>query len=63
MMVDTFDEDVRRELGPCPGGRWCTCCRPGCDCGCRDDCLAFRAAVRRRLKFRSDGAAKAREKQ
>ena len=26
----------------CPGGDGCTCCRPGCDCGCRDDCPVWR---------------------
>ena len=42
------DADLnRRDPRPCPGGPDCTCCRPGCDCGCRDDCPVFRAMVRR----------------
>lgn len=24
--------------GECPGGDDCTCCAPGCDCGCIKDC-------------------------
>lgn len=27
--------------GQCPGGNSCSCCRPGCDCGCRDDCIVW----------------------
>ena len=30
--------------GWCPGGDGCTCCSPGCDCGCRDNCQVWIAA-------------------
>ena len=31
----------------CPGGRNCTCCGPGCDCGCVDTCRVYLATKRR----------------
>lgn len=31
----------------CPGGLHCTCCRSGCDCGCRDSCQCFHRVLRR----------------
>ena len=42
--------------GHCPGGDGCTCCRPGCECGCRDDCPVWRATEARLqlLKSRLD---------
>lgn len=43
----TFEKRVRESLKHCPGGDGCTCCRPGCDCGCRDACPVFRRMIRR----------------
>ena len=48
----TTEDIIRLEPGPCPGGRQCTCCGPGCDCGCRDACPVFRGLVRKRVATR-----------
>jgi hypothetical protein len=32
----------KQSKNACPGGRSCTCCHPGCDCGCRDECPVLR---------------------
>lgn len=30
-------------LDQCRGGRRCTCCSSGCDCGCRNDCPQWKS--------------------
>lgn len=37
----------------CPGGGSCTCCRSGCDCGCRDDCPEWQRVLRQRNRRRN----------
>jgi hypothetical protein len=39
-------EEIEKDPRPCPGGLGCECCRPDCDCGCRDDCPRFRYMLR-----------------
>lgn len=51
--MNNIADAIQRSTARCPGYRGiedCTCCRPGCDCGCRDDCPAFRAAIQREQK-------------
>jgi hypothetical protein len=45
--VKRLNETVARSPLQCPGGPGCECCRPGCDCGCRDACPVFRRLIRR----------------
>ncbi len=40
---------IERSNQQCPGGRGCTCCGSGCDCGCRNDCPRFHGVIRRQL--------------
>lgn len=47
---DELDAAVTRSGKQCHGGKYCTCCSSGCDCGCRDECPAFRARIKRHLE-------------
>ncbi len=42
---EQVDAAVARSPHSCNGDRGCTCCAPGCDCGCRDDCPRFRQDI------------------
>jgi hypothetical protein len=44
-----LDEAVAESPDSCKGGANCTCCRPGCTCGCRAACPVFRRRVRSTL--------------
>lgn len=44
-LMRDLDDAVTRSPFGCPGGYGCTCCRAGCDCGCRDDCPVFRRLI------------------
>ena len=46
------DDDCKPSLGidQCPGGRGCTCCNAGCDCGCREACPVWRRIRKKAAK-------------
>lgn len=52
MNNELLDAAVAKSREQCPGGDSCTCCRPGCDCGCRNDCPRFRYEIRKSMAGR-----------
>lgn len=41
----------------CTGGEFCTCCAPGCDCGCSLECAVYRRQLQTRQSLTSEQVA------
>jgi len=52
----TLDDEVKRSPAKCPGGRYCECCGPRCDCGCRDACPKFRNLIAAQIRERDESS-------
>lgn len=48
--MERLKKEIAESPEQCPGGSGCQCCRPGCDCGCRNECSLFIGLSAHRLR-------------